>query len=185
MSYLFYKMCFGIGQFWAFIKLNPRIVGKENIPLDRPVILVANHQSNYDFLLMGITTKRQIHFLAKHTLFKGLLKPILQAVGAISVNREKKNKEALIEAQKYLENNEVIGIFPEGTFNHGKLLDFKFGAVKLASLTHALIVPLTINGPFRRNKVEVIIDKPIYVQSDDLERENKKLKEIIRKNLRG
>ena len=167
-----------------YIKLfyKPKIIGIENIPKSGGVILVANHKSDLDFISMGVTTKRSVCFMAKHTLFKGVLKPILKGAGVISVNRTIKDKSVIPQGLKVLREGSVLGIFPEGTFNKTKevLAPFKIGAVKLAYESKCPIMPIAI-GDYKRKKLRIKVGKKFFVNSDDLELENERLMNELKK----
>ena len=128
---------------------RPKIIGIENISNSGRLILAGNHTNNFDSALLISSTKRNIHFLAKVELFKGIKKLLFSNMGLIPVYRNGKDQKALQTAYKYLENNKVIGIFPEGTFGKGKILPFKMGAVKMAYETNSKIVPFAIKGTYK------------------------------------
>jgi len=167
----------------SYLKLvyKPKIIGNDNVPNNKGYILVANHKNNLDFISMGMVTKRPVHFLAKNSLFKGLLKPIMNGAGAIPVDRTKKDRNCLINAKKALDNDLVVGIFPEGTFNksNNPLLPFKMGAIKLAYDSGKPIIPIAILGEYKRGKLKIVIGKKFFVKDNDLEKENKKLMKKI------
>lgn len=161
---------------------RPTIKGRDNIPLSGKCVLAGNHTSNLDCLLLISSTKRTIHFLAKDSLVKGLRKYIFLNMGIIPVNRSIHDKEALNSAKKVLEDDKVIGIFPEGTINKTKdiVMPFKIGAVKMSHDTDSVIVPFTIKNKYKIFRKSVIIEfyKP-YKVCDDLTEENIKLMNII------
>lgn len=173
----------------GYVKLvyNPQIIGKNNIPKSGGFLLVGNHKNNFDFISLGMTTKRPVHFMAKKSLFKGVLRPIMYGAGAIPVDRNKKDKNCLIEAKKVLDNDLILGIFPEGTFNKSDnvLLPFKIGAVKLAHETGKPIIPIAILGEYKRNSLKIVIGKKIYIKNDDLGVENQKLMDIMEKQIKS
>lgn len=162
---------------------NPKIVGKENIKKEGRIILAGNHTNILDAVLLMSTTKRSIHFLAKDELWKGLKRVIFSNMGLIPVNRRKKDKNALEEAIKYLNNDQVIGIFPEGTIGKNGLLPFKMGAVKMAYETKSKILPFVITGKYRIffNDLKIEFLEEVEIKSDDLEKENEKLRSKISK----
>ena len=182
---LLYKIIRFLFSSWFKIRYNPKIEGMDNIPDSGPVIIVANHFSNLDFISMGLTTKRQVHFLAKNTLFKGPLKIILNGVGAISVNRTVKDKSVTKNSKEVLKKNLVLGLFPEGTFNKTDdvVAPFKIGAVKFASDTNTPIIPVAITGKYKRNRLKIIIGKQFVVKTKNLDIENDRLRELMRKML--
>lgn len=166
---------------------NPQIIGEENIPKNKKIILAGNHTSNFDCLLLISSCKRNIHFLAKDELWKGPKKIIFNNLGLIPVNRKIKDKKCLIEARKYLENNKLICIFPEGTINKtkDKLMSFKIGSVKLASDTDTEIIPFAISGKYKifTKDLKIVFGKPIKTTNVDLEVQNDKLRNSILKML--
>ena len=111
-------------------------------------------------------------------------------MGIIPVNRKIHDKNALNSAIDILEENKVIGIFPEGTINKTDdiIMPFKIGAVKMASTTNSTLVPFTIKNKYKVFKKSVILEfyKPykINTQKRDLTDENKHLMNIISNELR-
>ena len=178
----FYRVIRPLVKLFTNTFIRPKYKGLENIPKEGRIILAGNHTSILDPLLLISSTKRSIHFLAKDELWKGSKKIIFSNLGLIPVNRREKDNYALKQAKEYLENNEVIGIFPEGTTEKGRgLLPFKIGAVKMASDTNTSIVPFSITGgykPFKKIKIE--FGKPIQIKSTNLEQESNDLREIIK-----
>ena len=160
---------------------RPKIVGTENIKSSGGIILAGNHNNNLDGAILISSTKRNIHFLAKIELFKGMKKYFFDNLGLIPVDRSKRNHKALENACGYLKNGKVIGIFPEGTFGRGKILPFKIGAVKMAYETGCEIVPFAITGDFKifSRNLKIEFGKPIKIKSNDLEKENEKLRNIV------
>jgi len=182
MDNIFYKCVRPI--LYVFIKLyRPTYIGLENIPKDKSFILVGNHTSYLDPILVASTTKECVHFFAKNSLYKGIKKPLFKALGIIPVNRSIKDKNALNMGIKYLNDNKVIGIFPEGTINKTdeKIMRFKYGAVKMSKETGKLIVPFAINNKYKlfKKSVSITIGTP-YVAKDELKIENNKLMNIIK-----
>lgn len=182
MEDIFYKSVRPILK--MFIKLyRPTYIGLDNIPKDKSFILVGNHTSYLDPILIASTTKECVHFFAKDSLYKGIKKPLFKSLGIIPVNRSIKDKNALNLGIKYLNDNKVIGIFPEGTINrtNEKIMKFKYGAVKMSKETNKLIVPFAINNKYKflRKSVSITIGTP-YIVKETLESENKKLMEIVK-----
>lgn len=166
---------------------RPTYIGRENIPSSGSFVLAGNHTSYLDPLLLMSSYKRTIHFLAKDSLIKGVKGLIFKHMGIIPVNRKIHDKDALSEAKRALSNNQVIGIFPEGTINRTKdvTLPFKIGAVKMAKDTDSLLVPFTITNKYKlfRKSVTIEFYKP-YKVVDNLDIENNKLRSFIGSELK-
>lgn len=175
---------------WILMRIvfRPKYIGLENIPASGRVVLAGNHTSFFDCVLIISTTNRTVHFLAKDSLMKGFKKILFGNMGIIPVNRAIHDKNALQAAIDALNNDEVIGIFPEGTINRTDdiIMPFKMGAVKMSSATKADIVPFTITGGYKVfGKQRPIIEfmKPIRAKNKDLDKDNQILMDIISKKL--
>lgn len=182
-----YKMLIPLNK--LYIKLyRPTYIGKHNIPKNEAVILAGNHTSKLDPLLLMSSTNRCIHFLAKIELFKGRKKIFFENLGIIPVDRKRKNPEAINQANNYLHNNKVIGIFPESTINKTKdiIMPFKYGAVKMAAETNCLIVPFSITNKYKLFKKSVIIcfGTP-YKVTGDTKKDNEILEDKVSKLIRS
>ena len=184
---LFYKIVKPPIKILFKMLFRPQIVGIENIPDNGRVLLAGNHTKWLDPVLLVISTKRQIHFLAKEELFHGITHFIVKGMGCVPVNRKIHDKNALESAYKFLENELCIGIFPEGTINRTDdiIMPFKMGAVKACSHTNTKLIPFIITGKYRlfRRGVKVEFLKPIKINSD-LEKENKRFMEIVSNKLK-
>lgn len=187
MNTVFYKIIKPIVTVLFKILFHPKIIGKKNIPKDTNYILAGNHTKWLDPIMLIAIIPKQVHFLAKDSLFKGITKPLLIGVGAIPVNRKVHDHKALESAIKMLQNQAVIGIFPEGTINREKqapTLPFKIGAVKMANETATPIVPFVITGNYKIFFSSITIEfLPPRKISSNLEKENDKLRSKIDKKL--
>jgi 1-acyl-sn-glycerol-3-phosphate acyltransferase len=162
---------------------RPKIVGKNNIPKKGRVVLAGNHTNNMDCAILMCSTKRCIHFLAKEELFKGLFGWFFKSMGLIPVKRKTHDGKALPVAITYLENEKVIGIFPEGTINRGDgvILPFKIGAVKMSHDANSKIVPFVIKGKYRifRKGPTITFFEPFEVKNDNLDEANEEFMKLI------
>ena len=171
---------------------NPKIINKEYIPENGPIIIAGNHKHLYDQCLTIIATKRGIHYMAKKEYFTDKKTAwFFKGTGCISVNRNEKDSKAKELAISVLKDKGAIGIFPEGTRNKTSklLLPFKFGTVSMAKKTDAYIVPFGITGDykFRSKNLTIRYGKPFKVTKLDLEEANNilydKVKTLIEENL--
>lgn len=184
---LLYRIVRPIVTFLVHIVFRPTYIGLENIPKSGRIVLAGTHTNDFDSPLLMSCTKRVIHFLAKESLTKGILGHAFKALGLIPVNRSIHDKAALKSAINTLEEDKVIGIFPEGTINRTDdlIMPFKIGAVKMSKETNTKIVPFVITGKYKVFKKSVTIEflKPIEIKSDNLTKENERLMNLIRKKL--
>lgn len=165
---------------------NPKIINKENIPKDGAILIVGNHKHLYDQCLTIIATKRGIHYMAKKEYFDNKkVAWFFKGTGCISVDRSKKDDQAVGLALDVLKDGGAVGLFPEGTRNKTEkfLLPFKFGTVSMASKTNATIVPFGITGDYKFRSKNLIIryGKPFKVGNMSLEEANKKLYDEVEK----
>ncbi len=169
---------------------HPVIKGAENIPENGRIVLAGNHTHFWDCVIVGMATKRCVHFLAKDDLMKPPLKYLFDKLGIIPVNRRSKDKHALSSAIEVLKDDKVIGIFPEGKVKTKKecianvILPFKFGAVKMAQITGSKIVPFAITGKYKlfRKRIEIEFFEPIEI-TEDLSESNERLMAIVEKGI--
>lgn len=171
---------------YLFIKMyRPTYIGISNIPKNGAFILAGNHTSYLDPILVASSTKRCVHFFAKDSLYKGIKKPIFKALGIIPVNRKIKDKNSLIKGIECLNNNHVVGIFPEGTINktNDPIMRFKYGAVKMSNDVNVKIIPFAIKNKYKflSKSVTIIFGTP-FVANNDLEKSNVYLENEV-KNL--
>lgn len=176
---------------YMYIKIafRPKIIGIDNIPKTSGVVLAGNHTNNLDSVMIAAINKRVVHFLAKDSLLKGPKKIIFKHMGIIPVNRGVHDKDALKKAIDALNNERVIGIFPEGTTNKTKdiILPFKIGAVKMASVTGKPIIPFVITGKYKlfNNNLTIEFLQNIKIPKEkDLTKYNEKLMNIISDKLK-
>lgn len=147
---LWYEVCRIIIHAMGFVLFGIRHIGKENFPKDGPVLLVCNHQSNLDPPLISTVTRRNMHFLARQTLFTGALFSFLaRSLNAIPMDQEKGDTAAIKVALEHLKQGRVVLIFAEGARSHdGALNEFKPGAALLIKRAKAPVVPVAIEGAF-------------------------------------
>ncbi|HAH95758.1 MAG TPA: 1-acyl-sn-glycerol-3-phosphate acyltransferase [Firmicutes bacterium] len=141
-----------------------RIEGLENIPKEGPGIVVANHLSNWDPVILGTIVPRQIFFMAKKELFDNpIAAKAFKMVGAFKVRRGEADRDAIREAAEHLEQGRLVGVFVEGTRNRNIKEGFlppQPGAAMLAVKTGAPIIPVALvntGGTFKKMRDKVIV----------------------------
>ena len=166
----------------AKIIFNPKIIGKENVPKKDGCIIACNHIHAIDPAILIYSTRRVVHFIAKKELFKGFMKYFYLSFGTIPVDRDKRNPLAVNLAEEYLSDNEIIGIFPEGTRNKSKdkLLPFRYGAVRMAKETSKVVVPCAISGNYKLfSRVIIKFGRAIDVSNMEIDDANNLLREKV------
>ncbi|MGI6065013.1 MAG: lysophospholipid acyltransferase family protein [Bacillota bacterium] len=140
-----------------------KITGQENIPDKGPVIVVCNHVSYWDPIVLGCALNRQVYFMAKAELFSiPIFGNILKRLGAFPIKRGHSDHKALRTAIRLLKEGKVLGVFPEGTRSKkGSLLPFRTGITMIAYKAGCPIVPV---GLINSKKVLIGWWKPVEVK---------------------
>lgn len=123
--------------------------GRVPLPARGPALVIANHVSGLDPLLMIASCRRPLRFIiAREQYERPWLKPLFRAIGCIPVERLANSRPALRAARKALEAGEVVALFPYGRIrlDHEPPARLKRGVLHLAEQTSAPIVPLRIDG---------------------------------------
>ena len=170
----FYRFLFMQGlDFICFItQVRCRFKGKDYLPRGRRFVLVCNHRSNFDPMLITKKIGRlDVAFVSKASNFKiPMVGRMITALCFMSVDRDDPLQSLTIvkRAQNYIDNNICsIGVFPEGKRNHsGQVGEFHEGFFNVAIKSGAPLVVCTIKGtekiskraPWRptKTKIEVI-----------------------------
>src|SRR5215469_16969940 len=152
-----------------------RVAGREHEPAAGPVIVVSNHLSDLDPLVVGTALRRQVTFMAKHELFQiPGVRWWITACGAFPVRRGEPDRRALRTALGILQRGGVLVMFPEGTRGRDRTLrQPEPGAALLAQRTGAALLPVAVLGTdgvlprdarrLRRGRISVRIGPPLYV----------------------
>lgn len=144
-----------------------RLIGEENIP-PGAVILCANHISSRDPILLLLRLKRKITFMAKKELFHvKLVGAVLREAGAFPVDRGRADLSAIRESIRVLSAGGALGIFPQGTRSaDNERTEMHGGAALLEQRSKAPVVPVYIDGPYRRfRRTNIYIGRPIDLSS--------------------
>ena len=142
-----------------------KVYGRENIPQQGGLLVVSNHVSYWDPVVVGSALKRKVHFMAKSELFAiPVLGTIISWCSAFPVSRVGTDQKAVRSALQYLRQGEVVGIFPEGTRSHtSEFLDPHLGAAMLAVHGNAAVLPVAVIGTRGfLGKVKVVIGRPLH-----------------------
>ncbi len=127
-----------------------RVLGRANVPETGGVLLAPNHMSFADGLFLIATIDRPIRFIVDEGQFnRPIVKPFLRLLRAIPIAASGGPRgilKALREAGRYLDEGEVVCIFPEGQITRtGALLPFRRGLERIAKGRDATIVPVHLD----------------------------------------
>jgi len=145
--------------------LSWKIEGRENVPLDGSLIVVANHVHLVDPILLQLSFPRWLSFMAKQELFRyPLVRFAIRWTQAFSIRRQGTigdKRETIKQARDILSGGLVLGMFPEGKRNrNGKLLPGKSGAAVIASQTGAPLLPVGIIGTEKLKGIRCLWKRP-------------------------
>lgn len=163
---------FALQNFFA-MWLNYRAYKIGNLPKSGGGLLVANHQSYLDPLLVGLPLTRPVSFLARDSLFKvPVIGWILRNTYVMPINREAASTASLRECLKRMEEGYLVGMFPEGTRSlDGMIGELKPGFLALIRRSNLPVYPVGIAGAYeafpkgawfiRPKPVRVVYGEPI------------------------
>lgn len=139
-------------------------------------LVLANHQSFLDPLLIGLNLHRPVSFVARDSLFKvPLVGWVLRNTYVMPISREAASSASLRETIRRMQHGYLVGLFPEGTRTEtGTVGDFKPGFVALIRRAKLPVYPVGIAGGYqalgkgrwflRPARVRVVMGEPISVE---------------------
>ena len=144
-------------RFLSWVLINTlyrlRVEGiEEHVPDEGPALVVCNHVSFMDALLVGGSVPRPIRFVMYHKIFNiPGLSWIFRTGRAIPIAGAKEDPElmekAFAEIDKALAEGEVVGIFPEGMITHdGAINPFKAGVERILATQPVPVTPMALRG---------------------------------------
>lgn len=140
---------------WALIKLLYRLDIRgieENVPDEGPALIVCNHVSYVDALLIGGAVPRPIRFVMYYKIFNiPIMRWVFKTARAIPIAGAKEDpalmQRAFEEVDRALAAGELIGIFPEGALTRdGEIAGFRGGVEKILAARPVPVVPMALQG---------------------------------------
>ena len=118
----------------AVVVFRIRCFGREHVPPSGGGLVMSNHQSNMDPVLVGLATNRRLNYLARETLFAfAPFRWLIKSLDAIAIDREGLGLAGLKETLRRLKRGELVLIFPEGTRTRdGEIAPLKSGFCAVA-----------------------------------------------------
>lgn len=129
-----------------------RVEGLEHIPEEGPAVVVCNHVSFVDALVITAACRRPIRFVMDHRIFRTpILRFVFRESRAIPIAPAKEDpammERAFDEVARALEAGELVGLFPEGRITDtGELYPFRPGIRRIVERTPVPVVPLALRG---------------------------------------
>jgi len=151
-----------------------RVRGRDNVPSQGPLLIVANHLNLADPPLLGVSLGRKVIFMAKRELFYSrVIGYFIRGFGSFPVHRGQLDRKALRQAEQLLAQGLALVMFPEGKRSKSAQLEPGFsGSALIAWHSGAPILPVGISGTerikgagwlLRRPQITVNIGRPFYL----------------------
>ena len=146
-------------RWFALSLCQIRCYGVENVPPTGGVVLASNHQSYWDPVLVAVALRREVHHMARTSLFRNpAFRALIVAFNAFPIERDSGDVKGVKEALVRLKAGHALLVFPEGTRTwDGLVAPMKPGIRLLAERAAVPIVPVLIEGAFevwpRRRKL--------------------------------
>jgi hypothetical protein len=139
---------------WMLIHTVYRVrqEGLDNIPAEGPCVVVCNHVSYVDAVVIAACVRRPIRFVMDHRIFRvPVLSFVFRAMRTIPIASERESKalmeRAFTEAAAALADGEIVGIFPEGRLTRtGEVAPFRPGVARILATTPVPVVPMALRG---------------------------------------
>jgi 1-acyl-sn-glycerol-3-phosphate acyltransferase len=127
-----------------------KVYGLENVPLEGGVLLVCNHQSNLDPVLIGVRLKRPISYVGKSELFQNRYgAALLRWLNAFPIRQGHGDVGAVKETIARLKEGRALVVFPEGSRTpDGRMLPLQGGVGLVVRRANVPVVPAAIDGSF-------------------------------------
>ena len=147
---MWYRLIQTLLQGLFLVLFRVRVMWRGNVPAQGGVLLISNHQSFLDPILVGLALPRLVSYMARQSLFRRWLPAkLLASVGTFPVRRGRGDIGAIREAITRLEQGSPLLVFPEGTRTYdGALAAFRDGFAMIARRAGVPIVPVAIEGEY-------------------------------------
>jgi 1-acyl-sn-glycerol-3-phosphate acyltransferase len=145
-----YALVYWTCAFVMILGYGLRVVGRQRMPRRGPVLIIANHQSFFDPVLIGLAAPRRLCYLARQSLFRRrLLGYLISSLHAVPIDHEGLGLDGIRTVLGQLKEGDAVVVFPEGTRTaDGRLQRFRPGIHLLLKRARVPVVPLGIAGAY-------------------------------------
>lgn len=136
---------------WLKVVYRMKVWDREKLPLEGPVLLICNHQSFLDLMVIGVAIRgRHFHSMARKTLFNNRwFGWLIRSLNAIELDQTRGDLKAIRTALDRLAAGHLVLIFPEGSRTlSGEVGPFQPGTMLLIRRAKPIVVPMALEGPF-------------------------------------
>jgi 1-acyl-sn-glycerol-3-phosphate acyltransferase len=160
---------------WSSIWFDLKVFGIRNIPRTGGTLIVSNHQSYLDPLVLGARMPRPMSYMAKSELFTNrVFAGLIRSLGAFPVRQGAGDVRAIKETVQRLQEGRMLNIFPEGSRTEdGTIQPMESGVALVVRKAGVPIVPAAIDGSydawpkgkkvFRRHPIQIVFGPPLDV----------------------
>jgi 1-acyl-sn-glycerol-3-phosphate acyltransferase len=177
---MLYRFLHSIVNWLTRVLADVTVTGATRMPRGVGVLVVSNHLTNYDPLVISMCFKRELHFMAKVELYRNpLIGWLITHLNAFPVRRGEADRAALRRAEDLLRSRRVVALFPEGhRARNAAVQPSKGGIALLARRANVPILPVAITGtqfllpkalphwrPWRRPALTITVGEPFTLPS--------------------
>ncbi len=150
LSRAWYELCLEACASALTLGFSLRTAGGFRMPRQGPVLVISNHQSFFDPVLVGIAVRRHLTYLARKTLFRHpIFGRLISSLDAVPIDQEGVGKDGIKTVVAKLRQERAVLVFPEGERTpNGDMLPLKPGIHLLIRRAESIILPVGVAGAF-------------------------------------
>jgi len=165
-----------VARIFTSLMFDLKVYGIENVPQTGPALLLANHQSYLDPILVAVRLRRPVSFFAKSELFENpYFGWLIRSLHAFPVRLGAGDIGAVRELIQRLEEGHVMNVYPEGTrSDDGQIGEIQRGIALVLRKAHVPVIPVVIDGSFEAwprdsklfhaHPIRVLYGKPMHLE---------------------
>lgn len=174
-----YWFCYTLFKKIVVAFFSYRVVGKEKLVTEGPVLIASNHESFLDPPLVGVAYDHAVYYLARKTLFRGFGAWLYPRLNSIPVDQDRPDMTSLKSIIKLLKQGNQVVVFPEGARTlDGNLQPAEAGTGLIVAKSKAVVQPVRIfgarevlprgSGKMRLCPITVVVGDPIEFTAEEL-----------------